>query len=506
MRRAGSPRILARSPIKARNSSERDLNPAVVHDGRVIVAPSDADAIFAFDAQSGRLLWKSEPISDDVKLTHLLGVAKGRLVATGNRVLLFDVTTGKLLHAWPDSVKSLEGYGRGLLAGDYIYWPTVNEIQVLHQRTALIAEPPIKLASYHAKGGNLAAGNGYLIVAQTDSMVVFCQNSRLIERYRDEIARTPDDAVNYFRLARAAEATGRDSLALEMYQQAAQKARSNETVDGTSLVGAARDYRFRLLLRLAVAARKSKHWDEAAGHLDAAAIVARTDPERLEAQLLRADVALDAARPREAVDICERLLEDERLRPLPVAADGHRTIRADLLIADRLNAIVRVHGRDVYETYDRAAAEMLKRGKEAGDVRVLDDVGRTFPVARVVPDALVALGSLQESARHWSDAAHTYKKLLLAAPDEERRAQALWRLAHVYEARKLLLAARDSYLELAARFPNLKVQWLDSSATVAELVTAELARARLYSTDCRPSDARDADAARPPVELAAAHE
>ena len=78
----------------------------MVHDGRVFVAPSDADAIFAFDAASGRLLWKTDPIADDVKLRHVLGVAKGRLVATGNRVLLFDVKTGKLLHAWPDSANS----------------------------------------------------------------------------------------------------------------------------------------------------------------------------------------------------------------------------------------------------------------------------------------------------------------------------------------------------------------------------------------------------------------
>ena len=113
-------------PHHVGNGSERDLNPAVIHDGRVIVAPSDADAIFAFDAASGRLLWKSDPISDDVKLTHVLGVAKDRLVATGNRVLLFDVKTGKLVHAWPDSAKSLDGYGRGLLAGDFIYWPTAT--------------------------------------------------------------------------------------------------------------------------------------------------------------------------------------------------------------------------------------------------------------------------------------------------------------------------------------------------------------------------------------------
>jgi outer membrane protein assembly factor BamB/tetratricopeptide (TPR) repeat protein len=464
---------------QAGNRSERDLNPAVVHDGRVFVAPSDADVIFAFDAGSGRLLWKSDPISDDVKLSHLLGVAKGRLVATGNRVLLFDVKTGKLLHAWPDSGKSLEGYGRGILAGDLIYWPTSTEIQVLNQRNALLAEPPIKLAqTYHTSGGNLVAGDGYLIVAQADGMVVFCQNSRLIERYQNEIARAPDRAANYFRLARAAEAIGRDQLALDMYAQAGQKARASETIDGIVLVEAARDHRFRILLKLAGQARKARRFDDASAQLDKAAGVARSDPERLEAQLIRADVLLDAVRPKEAVAVCERLLQDERLRLLAVAApDGHRTIRADLLIADRLSAIVREHGRGVYESSDREAARLFKRGKGEKDARLLELVCRTFPVATVVPDALLALGELLESSQRLTSAAHTYKRLILIAPDDDRRAQAIWRLAHVYEARKLFLAARDSYLELQARFPNIHLQGAGSGGTVASLVATELARA-----------------------------
>ena len=172
--------------------------------------------------------------------------------------------TGRLLHAWPDSGKSLEGYGRGLLAGDLIYWPTQNEIRFSISGRACAPSRPIKLLeTYHTKGGNLVAGDGYLIVAQADGLVVFCQNSRLIERYRDDIARAPDRAANYFRLARAAEAIGRDQLALDTYQQAAEKARSNETIDGVPLAGAARDHRFRLLVRLAGQARRARRWDEA---------------------------------------------------------------------------------------------------------------------------------------------------------------------------------------------------------------------------------------------------
>ena len=166
-------------------------------------------------------------------------------------------------------------------------------------------------------------------------------------------------------------------------------------------------------------------------------------------------------------------MNDDRLRPLAVAADdGHRTIRADLFIADRLNSIVQAHGREVYEAYDREAARLLERGQREKDVRVLDEVCRQLPVAQVVPDALVELGSLHESSRRLAEAAHTYKRLLDLAPDDNLRAQAIWRLAHVYETRKLFVSARDSYLDLQARFPDIHLNGDRDQATFAELVAA----------------------------------
>ncbi len=370
---------------------ERDLNPAVIHDGRVFIAPTDADAIFAFDSSSGRLLWKSERIADDIKLSHLLGVARGSLVATGNRVVLFNVKTGEMVHAWPDAGRPSEGYGRGLLAGDKIYWPTQNEIEILDQRSGLRARAPIELLkNFHVKGGNLISGDGYLIVAQEDGMVVFCQNSRLIERYRQQIVLAPDDASNYFRLARAAEASGGDQLALEMYANAIAKARANEIIDGAPLPAAARNQQFRLLLRLAANARKAGKWDEAALRLKTAVTVTRSGNEQLEAQLLLADVLEAASRPGDAVAICQQLLSDDRLRSLPVgAADGHRTVRADLMIGDRLKAIIAQHGRSVYARFDKEAAALFERGKKEKDPLTLDHVCRAYPEARVVPDALL---------------------------------------------------------------------------------------------------------------------
>ncbi len=460
--------------------SERDLNPAVIHEGRVFVAPTDANAIFAFEADSGRLLWKSEPISEDVKLSHLLGVAKGRLIATGDRVLLFDVKDGRLLQTWPDSGKSMEGFGRGLLAGDLIYWPTKNEIQILHQRTGLPVDRPIELQkTFQTKSGNLVAGDGYLIVAQTDGLVVFCQNSRLIERYRDEIAHFPDRAANYFRLARAAEATGRDQLALDSYRMAGEKARANETIDGVPLTGAARDHQFRMLVRLAIESRRARRWDESITQLESAAGVAGTDPERLQAQLLLADILMDAARPKQAIEVCERLLADERLRPLAVATpDGHRTIRADILLADRVSSIVRDHGRRglrILRSGSRTAVRARQEGERgsftgrgcaalSGGPNCGRRVTRAGFALRV--DASTGRG------RPCLQAARCYSRP--ATSDGPGRSGVGPR---VRGATALCLAARDSYLDLQARYPKVRLKDGNRQGTVAELVSTELARA-----------------------------
>ena len=68
------------------------------------------------------------------------------------------------------------------------------------------------------------------------------------------------------------------------------------------------------------------------------------------------------------------------------------------------------------------------------------------------------LGRCHESAGRLAEATQAYKRLLAAAADDERRARALWSLARVYDARKLYVAARDAYLDLAARYPGMRLE------------------------------------------------
>src|SRR5262249_22490125 len=151
-----------------------------------------------------------------------------------------------------------------------------------------------------------------------DQMVVFCQNSRLIQRYRDEIAHAPERAWNYYRLAQTAEATGQEGLALESLEQALRRGRPSETIHCVLLRDGARDHYYRLLMKLGRKARSGRDFAQAAERFEAAGGAARTDRERLAARLILAEVQLDWGRPQGAVVTLQQLLFDDRLRPLNI--------------------------------------------------------------------------------------------------------------------------------------------------------------------------------------------
>ena len=459
---------------------ERDLNPAIIHDGLVIVAPDDASSIYAFEAAGGRLVWKTDPLPDEIKLAHLLGVAKGRLVATGDRVLLFDIKNGKLLHSWPDTGQGYEGFGRGILSGDKIYWPTRNEIHILDQTTALRSEPPIKLQeTYQETGGNLAVGDGYLIVAQDNKLVVFCQNRRLIQRYREEIARAPDQAAPYYRLARAAEATGQDELALQSLDDAVKHAKDTETIDGEPLIAATRDHRYRLLTKIGEKARVAGDFLAAEQRYRQAAAAAPLDRDRLNARLAEADVQRQRGAVKESIETLQALLAEAPLRSIDIAIDhGRRTIRSDLLITDRLSSLVQGEGRPQYASFDREARALLDKGRADRNPRLLEEVGRSYPVAEAVPDALIALGKLELDRQRPAEAARAYKRLLAGPAGEHSRprALALLGLARAYEAQKLWVPARDAYVQALNRFPEVSVELeeLGTETRLAQVVSRKL--------------------------------
>ncbi len=125
----------------------RDLTPCFLSGGLVICAPQDAPEIFALDALTGELVWSTDD-SSVADVVQLLGTHSESLVVSGDRLLWLDLKTGAIQSQFPASTTPLvvgalpspRGLGRGVIAGENIYWPTAGEIFVF---SANLADTPV---------------------------------------------------------------------------------------------------------------------------------------------------------------------------------------------------------------------------------------------------------------------------------------------------------------------------------------------------------------------------
>ncbi len=151
----------------------RDLNPCLVDRDTVYTAPSDSDRIFALDAATGMLLWQTAPgHAEDA--VHLLGVNATHLLASGDRIYWIDRYTGNVHGRFPERVETdLRGYGRGVMVGQELLWPTRDRIYVLAQDGPRSVRQPIELAPIGMTGGNLVPAGDVLLVAGADRLAAY---------------------------------------------------------------------------------------------------------------------------------------------------------------------------------------------------------------------------------------------------------------------------------------------------------------------------------------------
>ena len=175
------------------------------HEGLLFVAPNDCDRLFCIEADSGRVRWQ-KPQPNVSRWRHLLGVApggdRGQLIISGNSLWSLDVDTGR--EAWKiQATGSTErGYGRGVLAGDVVIWPTREAIQFVETATGQPRRNvPLNTPDSAETGGNLTIAGGMLLVAQSDKLLAYGEYSLLKERLHRNLSLHPDKTEILLQLA-----------------------------------------------------------------------------------------------------------------------------------------------------------------------------------------------------------------------------------------------------------------------------------------------------------------
>lgn len=156
---------------------QRDLNPCLYDHGTLLVAPADSPQILALDAATGQRLWETEPPDAVQDVLHLLGTTEEHLIASGDKLYWIGLKgedRGRVKHVWPDGPEKL-GYGRGLLAGDCVLWPTREKIYVFDPKTAR-QKNVFDLGPRGAGGGNLVLAGGRLLIATPTELIALSRH------------------------------------------------------------------------------------------------------------------------------------------------------------------------------------------------------------------------------------------------------------------------------------------------------------------------------------------
>ena len=99
------------------------------------------------------------------------------LFVSGESLWGLNLATGQVVWHVGFTDPTSFGFGRGILAGNVVYWPTREDIYVVDQATGRLRRRIPLLARYVESGGNLVLAGDFLAVAQSRRIVVFGPNA-----------------------------------------------------------------------------------------------------------------------------------------------------------------------------------------------------------------------------------------------------------------------------------------------------------------------------------------
>ena len=160
-------------PLSPTERSEESLNgvlPPLVSEGVAFIKPNDSDELLAIDIVTGAMLWSRSLPS---QIVHLLGATGRDLYVSGDQLWCLDTMTGQMVWQFGYDDPAGFGYGRGVVAGDHIYWPTHESLYTIDRFSGQAVQRYPLAEVLGASGGNMVIANDLLLIAGPDHLTAF---------------------------------------------------------------------------------------------------------------------------------------------------------------------------------------------------------------------------------------------------------------------------------------------------------------------------------------------
>lgn len=453
-------------------------NPLIVTRGKVICLPSDSATVVALRVDDGRIAWSRSRKNQRV----LSPVDSGRVLLAGPSLAMLASGDGKVLLP-PPPVEDING--RPAVMADRVLASGAGRLYRLELGDLTLEQVPLE--SEDGLLGNLVCASGKLLAANAMGVCAYFPYELAYDGLADRIeAAEPRDRLdllfrrgrlsfNVRRPARAladflacrrlAEQLGESMLAarltnwvylchvakgnladsdadrLEQFQKARQLAETDQQ-------------RGHMLLRLA------KHY-ERAGELDRSVELAQQLSEQFAGEKL-VDVRIGSE-----ADVVAHFGPEREVVPGRQLGQRH------------IQRLIEIHGRSVYDAFDRRAAQAVAQAQADRDGAALEEVARRWPHSRWADDARFAAAELYylrarrrggKAAGELLDKTAGHLGKIANDPDSPLRVSAAVALANTY-ARKGSSAMVSIVLRnVQGLDPETPVKFADIEGTLGELL------------------------------------
>lgn len=390
-------------------------SPPVVVGGLVLLAPHDAEYLFAFDRRDGVEKWRS----DRHNHRYIVGADAQRVVVAGRRVAALDLRTGE--EAW--SYRDDRPTGRPVLTGDQVLVPSADGLVTLDVETGTPVGPPVKAA---ATLGNLFVTDESLYSITPNEMRKFPDTERTRSLAEQRLAKDPNDIEAVVRLAWLAGLDDDWRRALDLLDEAVPAADRHDPSDQASRsAGRVSHLRVTSLLRLAETESPPQRGDL----LARAATTARRPDDVVNAGLAYADHLAEQGEHMAGFRRAIELLRDTG--DVSVQLEPGLFARAGVLIAEHL----RRYAANMNEDHGRQARdhlrELLESARAADDWRAVERLADGVPFVDVGARADLRLAGADLREGRYESAVFHLERVSRRAAGTDLAAEALARLAVV---------------------------------------------------------------------------
>ena len=348
--------------------------PPLVAGGVVYAAPQDSAYLYAVDAPSGRVLWRSPRRG----AWYLLGLNARDLFLLGPRLLAVDRQSGRL--RWMSDVIQTEAAGHGVVGADAVLVPTsggLYHFSVQDGRTLGCTRSD--------EPSNLVATRHGLLCAQASSLSVFRDWRATLERLRAQMTREPSEPQPHLELGRLRRERNELARAADSFREALKLAQAAQQPRSITACRKELVLTYRLRARAPEAQPRP---EQALAAYEEALDFADTDTERIGLLLEMAKTGLAAERWGEAVGRYQRILE--RYANEEVETDDGLTTRAGWIAQLEIDKILAQRGQTPYEDFEKQARALLAEARQTPPDRdKLQRLFDTYPNSQAAWEALL---------------------------------------------------------------------------------------------------------------------